>query len=174
MLEFSFYHCQVLFFHILTNTKFKHVTSTYYHSCYLVLEFKFNATYFHRVKEHLVYVFVFSVPNTKYPFQCSGGFSRSLITNPSLRNFIEAREQLPLCRQAGMSFACQLVIAILTWNLVCLFGGELCHMYLKCSQCWTRDSRATMLGNLIFFIFFFFFLFFWRFIIDHPNLTPKG
>ena len=31
MLEFSFYHRCYLLFHILTNTKSKHVTSTYYH-----------------------------------------------------------------------------------------------------------------------------------------------
>ena len=37
------------FFHILTNIEFKHVTSTYYHSWYLVFEFTFNDTYFHRV-----------------------------------------------------------------------------------------------------------------------------
>jgi len=34
MLEFSFYH-RYLFFHIFTNTKFKHVTSTYYHIFFL-------------------------------------------------------------------------------------------------------------------------------------------
>ena len=39
----------VLVFHILTNTKFKHVTSTYYHSCYLVFEFTFDVNYSHRV-----------------------------------------------------------------------------------------------------------------------------
>ena len=37
--------------HILTNTKFKHVTSTYYHSWYLVFELTFNVTFFHRVSE---------------------------------------------------------------------------------------------------------------------------
>jgi hypothetical protein len=46
MLKFLFYHC---FFHILTNTKFKHVTSPYYHSLYLVFEFTFDVTYFHRI-----------------------------------------------------------------------------------------------------------------------------
>ena len=46
----SFYHCYfILFFHILTDTKFKYVTSTYYHSWYLVIEFTFNITYFQRV-----------------------------------------------------------------------------------------------------------------------------
>ena len=39
----------IYFFHILTNTRFKHVTSTYYHNWYLVFEFTFNATYFYRV-----------------------------------------------------------------------------------------------------------------------------
>ena len=33
--------------HILTNTKFKNVSSTYYHSSYLVFEFTFDVTYFH-------------------------------------------------------------------------------------------------------------------------------
>ena len=47
MLDFSFY--LVIFFHILTNTKLKHVTSTYYHSQYLVFEFTLNVTYFHRI-----------------------------------------------------------------------------------------------------------------------------
>ena len=47
VLEFSLYHCY--FFHIFTNTNFKHVTSTYYDSWYLVFEFIFNVTYFHRV-----------------------------------------------------------------------------------------------------------------------------
>ena len=36
-------------FHILTNTKFKHVTSTFYHSSYLVFEYTYNVTYFHVV-----------------------------------------------------------------------------------------------------------------------------
>jgi hypothetical protein len=35
-------------FPILTNTKFKHVTSTYYHSWYVVFEFTFIVIYFHR------------------------------------------------------------------------------------------------------------------------------
>ena len=48
MLEFSFYHCY-LSPHILTNIKFKHVTSTYYYIVYLVFEFTFNVTYIHRV-----------------------------------------------------------------------------------------------------------------------------
>jgi hypothetical protein len=48
MLEFFFYHW-FLFFITLTNTNFKHVTSTYYHSWYLVFEFTFNINYFHRV-----------------------------------------------------------------------------------------------------------------------------
>ena len=48
MMEFFFYHCYV-FFHILTNTKFKRVTFTYYHTWYIVFEFTYNATYFHRV-----------------------------------------------------------------------------------------------------------------------------
>ena len=38
-----------LVFHILTNTKFKHVTPTYYHSWYLVFEFTFMITCFHMV-----------------------------------------------------------------------------------------------------------------------------
>ena len=46
-------YCHLLYyiyiFHTFTNTKFKHVTSTYYYSCYLVFEFTFNVTYFHRV-----------------------------------------------------------------------------------------------------------------------------
>ena len=33
------------FCHILTNTKFKHVTSTYYHTWYLVFRFTYNVTY---------------------------------------------------------------------------------------------------------------------------------
>ena len=45
MLDFYFYH-YYLFLHILTNTKFKYVTSTYYHSWYLVFEFTFSITYF--------------------------------------------------------------------------------------------------------------------------------
>ena len=32
---------------MLTNKKFKHVTSIYYHSWYLVFEFTFDVTYFH-------------------------------------------------------------------------------------------------------------------------------
>ena len=50
MMEFSFYHCY-LFFYILINTKFKHVTSTYYHSWYLEFEFMFYVPYFHRVMD---------------------------------------------------------------------------------------------------------------------------
>ena len=42
------------FLHIFINTTFKHVTSTFYHSWYLV------------------YAFVFSVSNTKYHILCSG------------------------------------------------------------------------------------------------------
>ena len=34
----------IYIFDILTNTKFKHVTSTYYHSWYLVFEFTINVT----------------------------------------------------------------------------------------------------------------------------------
>ena len=56
LLEFTFYHRDFFYFflnvflHILTNTQFKHVTSTHYHiSWYLVFEFTFNVTYFHRV-----------------------------------------------------------------------------------------------------------------------------
>ena len=37
------------FIPILTNAKFENVTSTYYHTWYLVFEFTFNVTYFHRV-----------------------------------------------------------------------------------------------------------------------------
>jgi hypothetical protein len=48
MLKFYFYH-YYLFLHILANTKFNYVTSTYYHSWYLMFEFTFNVTYFHRV-----------------------------------------------------------------------------------------------------------------------------
>jgi hypothetical protein len=68
MLEFSFYHyvCAcVRVFHILTNTKFKHVPSTYYPSWYSMVEFKFNVTYFHRV-----YAVVFNVWNTCFPMSC--------------------------------------------------------------------------------------------------------
>ena len=35
----------LILFHIFTNTKFVHVTSTYYHSWHLVLEFTFIITY---------------------------------------------------------------------------------------------------------------------------------
>ena len=35
--------------HVLTNTKFVHVTSTYYRSWILVFVFTSNVTYFHRV-----------------------------------------------------------------------------------------------------------------------------
>jgi hypothetical protein len=41
----------LIFFHILTNTKFVHVTFAYYHGGYLVFEFTFNATYFHTVSD---------------------------------------------------------------------------------------------------------------------------
>ena len=41
----------LIFFHILTNTKFVHVTFTYYHSWYLVFEFTFIITYFDRVSD---------------------------------------------------------------------------------------------------------------------------
>ena len=41
----------MFFFHILTNTKSMHVTSMYYHSWYLMLEFTFNVTCFHRVND---------------------------------------------------------------------------------------------------------------------------
>ena len=41
-------HCYI-FFHILANTKSKHVTFTYDHSRYLVFEFTFDVTYFRRV-----------------------------------------------------------------------------------------------------------------------------
>jgi len=37
--------------HILTNPKIMHVTSRYYHSWYLVFEFTFNVTYFHRLSD---------------------------------------------------------------------------------------------------------------------------
>ena len=37
------------FFHFLNDTKFEHVTSTYYHSWYLVFGFTFNVNYLHRV-----------------------------------------------------------------------------------------------------------------------------
>jgi len=49
MLKFSFYPCSCFFcfsFHILTNCKFKHVTSTYYYNWYLVFQFTFNITTF--------------------------------------------------------------------------------------------------------------------------------
>jgi hypothetical protein len=39
----------LIFFH--TNTKFVHVIFTYYHSWYLVFEFTFDVTYFHRVND---------------------------------------------------------------------------------------------------------------------------
>ena len=52
----------ISFFHnILTNTKFKQVTSTYYRSEYLVFAFTINVTYFRRVCSSLMYAFVFSV-----------------------------------------------------------------------------------------------------------------
>ena len=41
----------LIFVHILTNTKFVHVTSTYDHSWYLVFEFTINVTYSHRVSD---------------------------------------------------------------------------------------------------------------------------
>jgi hypothetical protein len=40
-----------LFISLLSNTKFVHVTSTYYHSWNLVFEFTVNVTYFHRVSD---------------------------------------------------------------------------------------------------------------------------
>jgi hypothetical protein len=40
-----------IFLHIFTNTKFVHVTSTYYHSWNSVFEFTINVTYFHRVSD---------------------------------------------------------------------------------------------------------------------------
>ena len=61
-------------FHILDNSKIKHVTSTYYHSWYLVLEFTFNVTHFDRaidllcVRSYLVYetlTILFSVVTDK-------------------------------------------------------------------------------------------------------------
>ena len=48
VLEFSFLSL-LFFFYIPINIEFQHVTSTYYHSWYLVFEFTFNVTYFHRV-----------------------------------------------------------------------------------------------------------------------------
>jgi len=39
----------IYIFRIFTNTKLKMVTSTYYHSWYLVFEFTFDAPYFYRV-----------------------------------------------------------------------------------------------------------------------------
>ena len=39
----------IFFPHIITNTQFKHVTSKYYHGCYVVFEFAFNGTCFHGV-----------------------------------------------------------------------------------------------------------------------------
>jgi hypothetical protein len=40
------------FFHILTNTKFVHATSKFYHLSNLVFESKFdNVPYFHRVSD---------------------------------------------------------------------------------------------------------------------------
>ena len=41
----------VNFFHILTNTKFVHVTSKYYQSLNLVFELTVNVTYFHKVSD---------------------------------------------------------------------------------------------------------------------------
>ena len=38
-------------FNIFIDTKFAHVTSTYYHSWYLVFEFTFNVNYFHTVSD---------------------------------------------------------------------------------------------------------------------------
>jgi len=50
MLEFlSFIIVIFISFYILTKIKSEHVTSTYYQSWYLVFEFIFNVTYFHRV-----------------------------------------------------------------------------------------------------------------------------
>ena len=54
VMEFSFYHCYIPFsISLLTLNpylSFKHVTSTYnYHNWYLVFEFTFDVTYFHRV-----------------------------------------------------------------------------------------------------------------------------
>ena len=50
VLESSFlYHCYFGFTYPYAITKFKHVTSMYYQSWYLVLEFTFNVTYFHKV-----------------------------------------------------------------------------------------------------------------------------
>ena len=46
-----------IYIYILTNAKFKHVTSTYYHSWYLV------------------YAFIFSVSNTKYHILCSTNYA---------------------------------------------------------------------------------------------------
>ena len=49
-------------FHILTNTKFKYVTSTYYHSWHLVFEYYLLSWGYW----HLVYAFISSVSNTRY------------------------------------------------------------------------------------------------------------
>ena len=48
MLQFSCYHLYY-YFPLFTNTKFKHVPFTYYHSWLIVFEFTFNVTYFHRI-----------------------------------------------------------------------------------------------------------------------------
>ena len=49
-----------IFFHIFTNTKSVHITSTYHHSWCSVFEFTLNVTYFHRVSDiqcmHLYFV----------------------------------------------------------------------------------------------------------------------
>ena len=68
-------------FHILTDTKFKHVTSTYYHSWYLMYEFTINVACFHRVIDiwcmhfYLVYQtlnIIFSI----HTFQCSSNVNK--------------------------------------------------------------------------------------------------
>ena len=48
VLEFSFLSLLFFFSHILTNIEFKHVTSTYYHSWYLIY-IDFDITYIRRV-----------------------------------------------------------------------------------------------------------------------------
>jgi len=49
MLGFFFYHFDFYFLHVYTNTRFKYVTSTYYHSWYLVFDFTFDVACFHRI-----------------------------------------------------------------------------------------------------------------------------
>ena len=68
----SFHFIIVVIFFIflnLTNTKFKHVTSTFYHGWFLVFEFATHVTYFPRVIDiqcmHLYLVY----PTLNIPFR---------------------------------------------------------------------------------------------------------